>query len=205
MSTPSVFLDSRRYRTDCCAKEAKDAQNEGIFNWSTYQYLPVDCKSPNMRSPTFQYDHPNLHMRIGYGLADGCLVDTYSALRNNPEQLTRDRCKVQLYERVFQGVPNLKPGVVNPDAEMPIIQGTSSTTLEGVQFVCKKTIMEQSTYQPTPLLDCMKDIQDPRHIVEPWIRGGDDTRSYVRRQEFMKSCGRQFDGYGDRRFGKPSA
>jgi|Laugrespbdmm15dd_1035085.scaffolds.fasta_scaffold04782_1 hypothetical protein len=195
MSSPAVFLDSRRYRTDCCAKEAKDAQNDAIFGWSTYQHLPVDCKAPNMRSPEFQYDHPNLRARIGYGVAEGCVVDSYSALRNNPNQLTRDRCRVQLFERVFQGVPNLKPGVVNPDVEMPLVQGSSSTNYEGIQFSCKKAIMEKQTQNPSPLLDCMKDIQDPQHIVEPWVRGGDDTRSYVRRQEFLKTCGRQFTGY----------
>ena len=196
MSTgPSVFLDSRRYKTDCCAKEAKDAQNDAIFGWSTYQYLPVQCEAPKMRSPDFQYDHTNLRARIGYGVAEGCVVDSYSALRNDPNQLTRDRCRVQLFERVFQGVPNLKPGVVNPDVEMPLVQGTSSTTLEGVSISCKKSIMEQTTHNPVPLLDCMKDIQDPKHIVEPWVRGGDDTRSYVRRQEFLKSCGHQYASY----------
>lgn len=197
-SAAPVFLDTRTYKTDCCAREAKDAQNEGIYGWTSAQYLPVVCQAPNMRSPDFQYDHPNLRARIGYGVAEGCVVDSYSALRNDPRQLTRDRCRIQLFERVFQGVPNLKPGVVNPDVEMPLVQGTSSTTLEGVQYLCKKTIMEQPTYHPTPLLDCMKDIQDPEHIVEPWVRGGDDTRSYVRRQEFMKACGQQFGQYRDR-------
>lgn len=193
-----VFLDGRTYKTDCCAREAKDTQNEGIYGWTSAQYLPVVCDAPNMRSPDFQYDHPNLRARIGYGVAEGCVVDSYSALRNDPRQMTRDRCRIQLFERVFQGVPNLKPGVVNPDVEMPLVQGTSSTTLEGVQYRCKKAIMEQPTYQFVPLLDCMKDIQDPVHIVEPWVRGGDDTRSYVRRMEFMKACGQQFGQYRDR-------
>jgi hypothetical protein len=135
----------------------------------------------------------NLWGRPGYGLADDCLVDQYSALRNDPAQMTRDRCPIQLFTRVFQGCPNLKPGVPNPDLEMPIQQGMSSGTLEGIQYPCKKALMELTTNKPVPLVDCMKDIQNPDHLVEPWVRGGDVTRDYVKRQEFLKKdCARNY-------------
>ena len=185
----SIFLDSKNYSTDCCAKEAKDAQNEQMSNWRLYQHLPVPCDTPKMRSPDFQYDHTNLRASIGYGVSDGCVVDQYSALRNDPKQLTRDRCKIQLFERVFQGCPNLKPTVADPGQELPLQQGTSTTSLEGVQLSCKKAIMEQPTYQFVPLVECMQDIQDPKHLVESWTRGGDPTRDYVRRKEFLNRCG----------------
>lgn len=185
----AIFLDSKNYSTDCCAKEAKDAQNEQMAHWRLYQYLPVPCETPKMRSPEFQYDHTNLRASIGYGVADGCVVDQYSSLRNDPKQLTRDRCKIQLFERVFQGCPNLKPTVADPGAELPLQQGTSTTSLEGVSLSCKKAIMEQPTYHNVPLVDCMKDIQDPVHLVESWTRGGDPTRDFVRRKEFLNRCG----------------
>ena len=185
----NIFLNSKNYSTDCCAKEAKDAQNEQLENYFLYQYLPIKCESPNMRSPDFQYDHPNLRARIGYGLADDCVVDQYSSLRNNPNQLTRDRCKIQLFERIFQGCPNLKPTVDDPGKELPLQQGLSTTTLEGIRFSCKKTIMEEPTYKFVPLVDCMKDIQNPKYVVEAWTRGGDPTRDYVRRKEFLNRCG----------------
>lgn len=189
MSEKNIFLDSKNYSTDCCAKEAKDAQNEQLENYFLYQYLPIQCKSPNMRSPEFQYDHPNLRARIGYGLADDCVIDQYSSLRNDPKQLTRDRCKIQLFERIFQGCPHLKPTVEDPGDELPLQQGLSTTTIEGVQLSCKKAIMEQPTYKFVPLVDCMKDIQDPKNVVEGWTRGGDPTRDYVRRKEFLNRCG----------------
>lgn len=185
----STFLKSMNYSTDCCAKEAKDAQNEQISGWTLYQYLPVPCETPKMRSPDFQYEHPNLRARIGYGVADDCVVDQYSSLRNDPKQLTRDRCKVQLFERVFQGVPNLKPTVDDPGKELPIQQGLSTTTLDGVKFACKKTIMEEPTYKFIPMLDCVKTVQEPEHVVESWTRGGEPTRDYVRRKEFLNRCG----------------
>lgn len=192
-SSSSVFLDSRRLCSDDCANEAKDTQNDNMFNYSVYQYLPVPCESPKPRFPTFSYDHINLRGRPGYGVADDCLIDQDSAFRNDPAQMTRDRCPIQLFTRVFQGCPNLKPGVPNPDLEMPIQQGLSSGTLEGIQYPCKKAIMEMTFNKPVPLVDCMKDIQDPDHLVEPWVRGGDVTRDYVKRQEFLqKKCGGNF-------------
>ena len=39
-----------------------------------------------------------------------------------------------------------------------------------------------------PLLDCVKDVQDPDNIVPKWVNGGEDTRSYINRAEFNKHC-----------------
>lgn len=183
-----IFDDSNRVGSDCCEKQARDAQNESIHKYSLYQYLPVDCVSPNARYPEFSYEHVNLRGRVGYGLADDCIVDQYSTLRNDPAQLTRDRCHIQLFERVFQGCPNLKPGVPKPEEEMPILQGLSTTSLEGTKYACKKTLMEMTTNKPVPLVDCMRSsIQNPDNLVEPWVRGGDATRDYVKRKEFLES------------------
>lgn len=189
MNNASVFLNSRRLCSDDCAKEAKDLQNDGIVNYELYQHLPVECDGVHARFPDFSYNHINLRGRAGFGLAEGCVVDNYSALRNDPSQLTRDRCRTQLFTRIFTGCPNLKPGVSDPDKEMPILQGTGSSTLDGVAFPCKKTIMEQQTNKFAPLIECVKEVQKSEHVVEPWIRGGEDTRSFVKRQEFLQACG----------------
>jgi hypothetical protein len=142
-----------------------------------------------MRSPEFQYDHINLRAGIGYGVSDGCAIDQDSKLRINADGLTHDRCKVQLYQRVFQGCPNLKPTIDDAGAELSIIEGVSTTTLEGSLFSCKKQIMEKDLSHRTPLVECMQDIQDANHIVPTWTRGGDPTRDFVRRKEFMNRCG----------------
>lgn len=189
MNSSSVFLNSRRLCTDDCAKEAKDIQNDSIANYELYQHLPVKCDGESARFPEFAYNHINLRGRTGYGVSDGCLIDHFSALRNDPAQLTRDRCRTQLFARMFQGCPNLKPGVSDPDKEMPILQGTGSQTLEGVQYRCKKTLMELQTNQLPPLIECIKEVQKEEHVVEPWVRGGEDTRSFVKRQEFLQACG----------------
>lgn len=187
-TNPNVYLHSRRLCNDECAKEAKDQQNENIVDYELYQYLPVSCDGVHARFPSFAYDHVNLTGRIGYGIAEGCVIDNDSALRNDPARLTRDRCRTQLFSRIFQGAPNLACGVADPDKEMPILQGTGSSTWEGVKYPCKKTLMEQQTYKFIPMLDCVKKVQEPQHVVETWTRGGTDTRNYMLRQEFLKSC-----------------
>ena len=189
MSQQRIFLESKNYSTDCCAREAREAQNEQAFGWRVYQHLPVPCETPNMRSPTFQYDHPNLRAKIGHGQSDDCVIDEFSKLRNDPAQLTRDRCKIQLFERIFQGCPNLKPGVSDPGAELSIQQGTNNDQIAGIAIPCKKAIMELQTTNPVPLVPCMQDIQDPNHLVPLWTWGGEPTRDYVRRKEFLNRCG----------------
>lgn len=185
MSKDGIFLDSTNYVTDCCAKEAKDFQNDQMASWRLYKYLPASCEAPDVRSPNFQYDHVNLRASVGYGVADGCLVDQYSMLRNDPSQMTRDRCKIQLFERIYQGVPNLKP-TVEPGSELPILQGTSTTNLEGDIYPCRKTLMEKNTYNFEQLTDSVKDIQKVEHVVEDWKRGGLPTRDYQLRKEILE-------------------
>lgn len=191
-SDASVFLDSRRLCTDDCAKEARDKQNEEISGYNLYGYRPVACEDPKARFPAFSYDHVNLRGRVGFGVADDCIVDRFSSLRTDPAVLTRDRCKTQLFQRIFQGCPNLKPGIADAGEELQVQQGQATTNLEGVTLSCKKSIMEVQTAHIIPLLPCVASIQDEKHIVEPWVRGGDATRDFVRRQEFLDKCGVQF-------------
>jgi hypothetical protein len=185
-----VYFGTRNVCSDDCAMEAKDLQNSTIHNYAMYQYLPVNCdKSGHVaRFPEFAYDHVNLTGRAGYGVAEGCVVDSYSALRNDPNQMTRDRCRVQLFTRIFQGGPNLSCGISNPEVEGPILQGQSSRDWAGINYPCSRTLMEIQTNQPMPMLDCVRPVQDPVHIVEPWVRGGDPTRDFVRRKQFMEQC-----------------
>jgi hypothetical protein len=195
----NVFMQSRRLCSDKCATEAKDVQNDSIYGYEMYQYLPVDCdKSGHVaRFPNFAYDHVNLTGRTGYGVAEGCVVDSYSQLRNDPAQLTRDRCRIQLFSRIFQGGPNLRCGIVDPDQEMPILQGSGSRDLAGVQYPCARSLMELETNHPMPMLECIKSVQTPEHTVESWVRGGEPTRDIVRRAEFLKTCGNQMFNRGN--------
>lgn len=179
----NIFDSATSICTDTCWKNAKELHNNQIADYNLYQNNFVNCEYPNVRMTDMYLNHPNLRGRPGVGLSDDCLIDNYSSLRNDPASLTHDRCKIQLFNRIFTGGPNLRCGNKNPAAELELLEGTDTNP-----FRCKKAIMEEEMNNFIPLLDCMKDIQDPKHIIPVWTNGGEDTRSYVNRAEFNKHC-----------------
>jgi len=186
MANNSYFDNQNSLCSDSCWMDYKNTGNSKILNYSTYepsaQLLP--CESPKVRVPEFMLDHPNLRGRAGYGLTEPCLVDTYSDLLINENKITRDRCRIQLMKRIFTGVPQLKGCEVDPNKELELLAG-NDTNYNSIG--CKKQLMEIQLKQPIPLVDCMKDIQNPDHIVPIWTNGGEDTRSYINRLNFNKN------------------
>ena len=73
--------------------------------------------------------------------------------------------------------------VLLSEEELSLLSGNDTN-----QFKCKKTIMEKELNYAYPLVDCLKDLQNPDHIVPQWTNGGEDTRSYKNRAEFNKRC-----------------
>lgn len=183
MSTKNMFDMKTKTCSDTCWQVSKDIHNEQIEKYHIYPTNYVECKNPNVRMPDFSLDHINLRGRPGYGLADDCLIDQYSSLRNDPNSFTQDRCHIQLFERIFAGGPRLKSATGDINKELDILSGSDTNP-----FKCKKTIMEIQTNKFAPLLDCVKDVQKPEHIIPTWTNGGEDTRSYINRAEFNKNC-----------------
>tara|TARA_B100000795_G_scaffold270051_1_gene262228 strand:- start:7623 stop:8201 length:579 start_codon:yes stop_codon:yes gene_type:complete len=169
--------------SDTCWKVAKDLHNNKIAGYNIYPNNPVKCESPYVRMSDMYLDHPNLRGRPGYGLADDCLIDSYSKLRNDPSTMTHDKCRTQLFSRIFTSGPNLRCGKTNIGSELQLIQGDNTNNVQ-----CRKNIMEEEMNNFIPLLDCVKDIQDPDNIIPTWVNGGEDTRSYINRAEFNKNC-----------------
>jgi hypothetical protein len=179
----NIFDSQANICNDTCWKNAKEHYNTQISDYYTYQNNLVDCENPYVRMTDMYLNHPNLRGRPGYGLSDDCLIDNYSALRNDPASLTHDKCRIQLFKRIFSGGPNLRCGGKDVGSELELLEGNDTNP-----FKCRKIIMEEEMNNFIPLIDCMKDIQDPKHIVPVWTNGGEDTRSYVNRAEFNKNC-----------------
>ena len=66
---------------------------------------------------------------------------------------------------------------------MELIEGEDTNTVK-----CRKQIMEEEMNNMMPLLECVKDVQNHENIVPIWVNGGEDTRSYINRDEFKKNC-----------------
>jgi len=168
--------------SDTCWKDSKEHNNKEIYDYSMYNEYSVYSPENTICSlPEMSYDHTNLRGRCGFGLVDNNLVDNYSALRNDPKSLTHDKCSIQLYERVFQAPPLLKVAEGYLEKELEVLSGNDTNHNK-----CRKSIMESEQRIGYPLIDCLKDIQNPDNIVPSWTNGGEDTRSYKNRAEFNK-------------------
>lgn len=173
---------------DTCWMESKDIKNQNIDEYMHYNTNFVECKDPNVRMPTYYVDHVNLRPAPHPNVAnhpDSCLIDHESQLRNDKAKQTRDRCNIQLFHRMFQACPNLRPGVGDPNTELDVLSGSNSSH---IYDKCNEKIMEKQIYHPTPMLDCVAEIQNPEHIVPQWVRGGEDTRNYLNRKRFLEKC-----------------
>ena len=183
MSKISYNMDTNIF-SDNCWKTSKEQNNNEMANYSLYDnYEIYNSKSQTGSLPNLRLDHPNLRGKPGYGVSADYLIDNYSALRNDPRSLTHDKCHIQLFERVFQAPPLLKGAEGNIEKELDLLSGSDTDP-----YKSKKTIMEKELNYTYPLVDMLKNIQDPKHLVPEWTHGGEDTRSYKNRTEFNKRC-----------------
>lgn len=111
----------------------------------------------------------------GYGMAGGgCTVDTNTELKWGMEGAMRVKGPKQLWARPFSTTPNLgggAPGEV--DAESTLIQSASIRNRKETNTISDKTI----PHYFAPLIeDRAEEIKDSDNWVEPWVRGGDNTR-----------------------------
>ena len=179
MNKGNIFDTQNSSSSDECWKLSKDLHNNQINNYHLYNNNFEKCQDPKVRMPDFYMDHINLRGRPGYGLSDSCLIDKYNNLVNNDELLTHDKCKIQIFERLFTSCPLLKGANVDYNKELNIKTGDMSN-----KYGCRKIIMEEQINKPIPMLDCIKKIQEPNNIVPIWVNGGEDTRSYINRFNF---------------------
>jgi len=111
----------------------------------------------------------------GYGMAGGgCTVDTNTDLKWGIEGAHRQKGPKQLWPRPFVTTPNLgggDPGEV--DTETTLIQSASIRNRKETNTISDKTI----PHYFSPLIeDKEEEYKDPDNWVEPWTRGGDNTR-----------------------------
>jgi hypothetical protein len=201
MKQDNIYNADAQLNSDTCWMNAKDNNNSQLNKYSMYYNDNSRVDKEHGTLPNVAYDHVNLNGRPGYGVSDDYLVDVYSSLRNNKEGMTRDRCPIQLTTRTFAGGPKLQGKSRDIDKELDFLSGSDSRTIHD-KFLnvldsdedkeaklnqnCNKLIMETTTNKFMPMLDCIKDIQDPNNIVPSWTRGGDDTRAYVNKVKFDK-------------------
>lgn len=198
----AYFHEEHRINADECAKEARDRQNETMTNYNVYNYFKGNTENCDQYSKKEIVDlslDTQMHIKDGYGVTNMCLIDNDSKLRNdggwnNPKE------KVQLFTRVFQGVPNINKGGLNSVVEDKVTQGELNT----IKKACDR-ISEKQFDVFTPLVPCLaNNVQNTKHVIPEWQYGGvggAPTRSYIHQQKFLEASGYIFaDGVWKKKY-----
>lgn len=168
-----------RLNQDICAQtlDQKQSQLPGLYKIQTPGFRWCESEknySMLMSEPTHYYKQ----------YRNGCTVNTDSELRYAP--LTDKRYIHQLFTRPylgsFQGAG--QRSMNNKDVETELIYGLDT---RGVPRKACDVLAGVSIDR----FWCLPDYGNPQrvqHVIEPWVRGGDHTRDYVRRVNYEKQC-----------------
>jgi hypothetical protein len=170
--------DLTRLSQDCCAQALDEAQSQmpgqyrinDHFRWCE----SLDQYSNLMSEPTHFYKQ----------YRNACRIDDDSRLRY--ADLTNRREIYQLKTRPYSTVPYMGVGsrsLNNKDVESELTMGLNTQL---VKKACQPTSgVSIDRFWSLPDYGNPQRVQ---HTVEPWIRGGENTRDYVRRVNYERQC-----------------
>lgn len=189
-----LFNEPDGILSDQCAIDARNRQNAGINNYNIFNFYKGtadDCTKYSKKDIIDLSLDTQMHLKDGYGVTDRCVVDEDSKLRNG-QVWTNPKEKVQLYARVFQGIPNINTGGLNVPVEDIVKQGQYNYLRKG----CDNQ-SEQQYDSFMPLVPCLaKTVQTDRTVIPPWEGHGIPigSRDYIQQSRFLESNGYVLDG-----------
>lgn len=167
--------DQTRLRYDPCARHTYDEQSKGTGQYTTgepgWRWCETEAEyARNMCEP--------LHYQKVY--RNACNVNDETALWHAP--LTDPRIIHQIYTRPYLGayMGAGQNNSNNKDTESELIHGLD--TRGGPRKAC-----DALAGVSIDRFECLPEYGNPQrvqHVVEPWIRGGDNTRDHVRRVNY---------------------
>ena len=147
-------------------------------------FFSQDC---NMSRPIeFATSQPNVFFKGGNQVgAGGCNIDENSELHIS--DLSRDRCRISLFQRPYLTVPYLGRGKSNAVLESQLQQGELANNRKSIN---PSTEVSYANYTQTPMIPSLKaTINNPANLVEGvaaegWIRGGLPTKQLTKDQDY---------------------
>lgn len=181
-----TFYNNTRIGDDACDLSQRNIQNAGSANYLLTNFRPA-C--PMGDAVSFATSQPNVNFsgshQVGIG---GCNIDDNSKLHIG--DLSKDKCRISLYQRPFATVPYIGRGQSNPVLEAQLQQGELANNRKTINPSSEVSYMN---YSCTPMLPSLKStITNPSNLVEGaaaegWIRGGVPTRELTRDKEYEKT------------------
>lgn len=178
------FDSGTTLKTDECAKNTIDSENQSIIDYNTFNYNTIDSTCAKMMDniQKVSLDNPNLRFRIGYGHPDQCFADIHSRLLKS--ELTHGSERMQLCTRNFVANPDLSTGILLPHIESQLQQGYSSTFSKD----CDK-MAEVDFNRFIPFQKCMQSFYDNYFSALPDTHTiGENSRNIVQSKEYLKKC-----------------
>jgi hypothetical protein len=169
--------DQSRLRYDSCARNAYDKESQGVGNYLTGAPGWRECQTATDYSKNMS---EIAHYQKVY--QDKCKIDEETKLFRAP--LTNPRLIHQVYTRPYLGSYQ-GPGQASleqKDTESELIHGVD--TRGGPRKACD--VLSGVSIDRFESLPEYGNPQRVQHVVEPWIRGGDNTRDHVRRINYER-------------------
>ena len=171
-------------KNDNCDISQRTIQNNHFANYMLENYKPECPMTSAMDMATSQ---PCVNFtgskQVGIG---GCNIDTNSQLHLT--ELSRNRCKLNLHQRLFATVPYVGKGPHNPVLESQVQQGELANNRKSLGST---TELSHINYRNTPMIASLQNtITNPSNLVEDaasegWIRGGIPTRELVKETNYQ--------------------
>lgn len=181
-----TFYNNTRIGDDACDLSQRNIQNAGAANYLLTNFRPA-CPMDDIVS--FATSQPNVNFTGSYQVGiGGCNINDNSKLHIT--DLSKDKCRISLYQRPFATVPYLGRGESNPILESQLQQGALANNRKTINPSSEVSYMN---YSCTPMLPSLKSsITNPANLIEGaaaegWIRGGVPTRELVRDKEYEKT------------------
>ena len=165
-----------RLSQDVCSQtlEEKQSQLSGLYHVATPGYRW--CESA--KSYGYLMSEPAHYYKV---YRSGCNVDRETDLQHS--NLTNYRYKNQLFARPYLGAfMGAGQRGMEKDLESQLIYGSDTRIKKAMNTLSEASI---DRFESLPEYGNPQRVQ---HVVEPWIRGGDATRDYVRRINYEKHC-----------------
>jgi len=184
---PQLFELENRLADDDCALADRLRQSDEVSGYYLANFLTTNVPACDKKVASVAACHNNLHFRDGYGVANACVIDADSAARLGARQ-TNSPHRQSYDSRVFQGHAHFWRGAVQPEQESELLHSDISRE----RRPCKGDVPADRF---APLLPCIAEaVQNPDTVVIDGVWGGDDTRSWVRSDAYIRACGYTSDG-----------
>lgn len=178
-----LFNNPSRIGNDAYDVSQKNIQNMNSLNYKLLNYR-TSCPMTNAVNIATSQPYVNYTGSHQVGI-NGCNVDMNSKLHIT--EISRPKCRINLYQRPFATVPYLGRGGHNSVLEAQLQQGHLANNRKSLNLTSE---LSHVSYRHTPMIHSLQNtITNPNNLIESeadstWVRGGAPSRDLYKNKEY---------------------